>query len=84
MLDNYLDNGSPEKRNASIDRLNKGFPKETREEFGLDENDQIGGTYHKHNHIEKNISNAMVYRQIQTQNQFFNISLNKKSNRTNL
>ena len=66
MLDNYLESGYQKKRNASLEKLNKGFPKETKDEFGLTENDHIGGTFHKYNHIERNISNAMVYRQIQT------------------
>ena len=70
--------------NSSVEKLNKGFDAETIKEFGLTEHDHIGGTYHKYNYVEKNINQAQVYRQIQTQNQFFNISLNKKSNRTNL
>jgi hypothetical protein len=46
----------PQNHNSSIERLNKGFDKETIKEFGLTENDHIGGTFHKHNYVEKNIS----------------------------
>ena len=52
--------------NSSVEKLNKGFDKETIKEFGLTENDHIGGTYHKYNYVEKNINQAQVYRQIQT------------------
>jgi hypothetical protein len=39
-----------------MERLNKGFDAETVKEFGLTPNDHIGGTYHKHNYVEKNIN----------------------------
>ena len=44
--------------NTSVEKLNKGFDKETIKEFGLSEHDHIGGTYHKYNHVEKNINQA--------------------------
>ena len=58
---------------SGLEKLNKGFDAETIKEFGLTEHDHIGGTYHKYNYVEKNINQAQVYRQIQTQNQFSDI-----------
>ena len=58
MGDYQTDFATPGKHDSSMEKLNKGFDKETMKEFGLTENDHLGGTFHKYNHVEKNITQA--------------------------